>query len=562
MAKDKKMKKTAMAIVMLLVAIQASPQTAPNKYWVQFTDKLHTPYSLTRPEDFLSQRAIERRVRYQIPLDEMDLPVDPAYLDSLGKIGVTVLNHSRWFNSATIFAADTFNLDRLRALGFVRALKTVKTIKVAASTSDKFGSEEITGSLEGAQTDTTLLGYGQATRQTGMINGHILHNQGFQGQGMVIAVLDAGFRNADINPAFDSLWIKNHILGSHDFVKNAALTYDGHRHGAQVLSIMAGNLPGKLVGSAPQASYYMLVTEDPGSENLVEEDNWVAGAEFADSAGADLINSSLGYSTFDNPAMSHSYADMDGKTTRVTLAADIACSKGILVVTSAANEGSTAWHYITAPADAENVLTVGAVDSLGNYAYFSSTGPTFDRRVKPNITAQGQYTALVSTDGNVVRGSGTSFSSPLMCGFTACLWQANRSRTPLEIIRAIEQSASQALAPDSLLGYGIPNFGKALFLVQGIDPVRLDQEAIFNAFPNPTRDRLMVDFYSHDRQNITIEVLNEAGQLLYAKKTEVGYTSLSHISIPEFASFQSGVYFLRIISEAGRHQQRIVKLAQ
>ena len=551
-----------MLIMVVLLALQARPQTAPGKYWVQFTDKDHTPYSLTQPRDFLSERALQRRARYSVPLDWKDLPVDPAYTDSLRKLGATVLNRSKWFNAVTIYTTDSTLPAKLRGLGFVKQLKSVRTLKSGTGRTDKFSSEAVTGALENTQTDTTLLLYGEATRQTGMLNGHILHNQGFQGQGMIIAVLDAGFRNVDINPAFDSLWNNNRMPGGWDFVGNRPLTFDGHSHGAQVLSIMTGNLPGRLVGSAPRASYILLVTEDPNSENITEEDNWVAGAEYADSAGADLINSSLGYSTFDNPAMNHTYADMNGNTARVTIAADIACSRGMLVVTSAANEGANAWHYITAPADADSVLTVGAVDSLGSYASFSSTGPTYDRRVKPNITAQGQYTAIVSTQGSVVRGSGTSYSSPLMCGFTACLWQANRTRTPMEIIRAIQESASQATAPDSLKGYGIPNFGKALFLVQGIDPVRLDQEAIFNAFPNPTQGNLTVDIYSHNRQKIRIEVLNANGQLMFVKPLDAGYTSLNRIEIPEFGAFGSGVYLLRITTETGRHQQRIVKVAQ
>jgi serine protease AprX len=354
--------------------------------------------------------------------------------------------------------------------------------------------------------------------------------------------------------------LSSRILGNWDFVNNGPVTFDGNPHGAQVLSILAGNLPARMVGSAPEASYYLLVTEDVSSEYLVEEDNWVAGAEFADSVGADLINSSLGYSLFTDPSMNHTYADMDGNTTRITIAADIACSKGMLVVSSAANEGNTDWHYITAPADADSILTVGAVDSLGNYAYFSSTGPTSDGRIKPNVSGQGYETALVGTNGSVIRGNGTSFSSPLLCGFTACLWQANRDRSPMEIIRAIESSASQANKPDSLLGYGIPDFGKALFLVQGIDPVRLDQESLFRVYPNPFVNELAVDFYSPDRQIITVDLLGADGQLLYSKQSEVGYTSINRIETGDYQNLPAGVYFLRIRTQTGQHSQRILKI--
>ncbi|MFA6129003.1 MAG: S8 family serine peptidase [Bacteroidales bacterium] len=555
------MKKAGLLIIMVLLSIQARPQTAPGKYWVQFTDKINTPFTISQPGDFLSDRALQRRARYNISITEQDLPVDPAYPDSLARMGVTVLNRSKWFNAVTIATSDTAVLSQIRQLSFVRQLKSVRTIKTSQSKNDKFSSEFLSLSRSTNQTDTTVLQYGQASRQTGMLNGHILHNQGFQGEGMIIAILDAGFRNANTNHVFDSLWIHNQVLGNWDFVSNKPMAFDEHNHGAQVMSIMGGNLPSQFVGSAPKASYFLLRTEDAGSEYPVEEDNWVSGAEYADSAGADLINSSLGYSIFDNPAMNHTYAEMDGNTTRVTIAADIACSKGILVVSSAGNEGSTAWHYITAPADADSILTIGAVDSLGRYAYFSSTGPTYDRRIKPDVSGQGLYTALVNTDGNVIRGSGTSFSSPLICGLTACLWQANRSLSPMEIIRALQESASQSINPDSLLGYGLPNFGKALFLIQGIDPIKLDSESLFRVYPNPFTDRLVVDFYSHDRQDISIELMNSVGTLLYVKPVEVGYTSINRIEIYEFENLSDGVYFLRINTKKARHGQRIVKIS-
>jgi hypothetical protein len=548
--------------VILLTALQAVSQTAPGKYWIQFTDKANTPYTINQPREFLSDRALERRARYHVPITEEDLPPDPAYLDSLNRMGAAVLNRSKWFNAVTVYTTDTALLSRIRQLSFVKQLKSVRTTKSAQGLTDKFSTEYTKSAQTGNLSDTTILQYGQATRQIGMLNGHILHNQGYQGQGMVIAVLDAGFRNVNINHAFDTLWRNGRILGNWDFVNNRPVLYDGHSHGAQVMSILAGNLPTQLVGSAPKASYYLLQTEDPGSEYLIEEDNWVAGAEFADSAGADLISSSLGYSEFDDPSMNHTYADMNGNTARITIAADIACRKGILVVSSAANEGNKPWHYITAPADADSILTVGAVDSLGRYAYFSSTGPTYDGRIKPNVTGQGLYTAIVNTDGTVIRGSGTSFSCPLVCGLTACLWQANRSRSPMEIIRALQESASQANSPDSLLGYGLPDYGKALFLVQGIDPIRLDNESLFRVYPNPFTDQVNVDFYSHDRQDITIQLLSATGELLYTRAATVGFTSINHIGLIEFRNLSSGIYFLRIISETAQHQERVVKITR
>lgn len=556
------MKRILIFLLGLGVFSAVTGQTAPDKYWIRFTDKANSPYSIDRPGEFLSARALERRDRYSIPVNSQDLPVNPAYMDSIRSAGAEILTRSRWFNAVTIRATDTSILQTIRKLPFVYQIKSAVYYKSSQLVKDKFETDFqfLTPSID--QTDTTLLRYGQATRQIGMLNGHILHNQGFQGQGMVIAILDGGFRNVNINRAFDSLRQSNRILGTWDFVGNKPVAYDEHSHGAQVLSTIGANLSGEMVGTAPRASFYLLLTEDTGSELIIEEDNWVAGAEWADSAGADLINSSLGYSTFDNPAQNHTYADMDGNSTRITIAADMAAARGMLVVSSAANEGSTAWHYITAPADADSILTIGSVDSLGYYSPFSSTGPTFDRRIKPNVTAQGSWTAIVGTDGNIYRGSGTSFSSPVMCGLAACLWQINRSLPPMKIIEAIQASASQANSPDSLMGYGIPDFGKALFLIQGMNPIPLTDESLFRIFPNPFADRLRVDFFSPERQEISIQLLSLTGRVMASRKAEVGYTSVNSIELTEFHTLPNGMYILRIITETGHHDRKVIRISQ
>ncbi len=302
--------------------------------------------------------------------------------------------------------------------------------------------------------------YGQAFNQINMLNGIPLHDLGLDGAGMTIAVLDAGFLNADVIEAFDSLWLNNQIIGYKDFVSPLAPDiFDSHYHGTMVLSTMGANLPTEMVGTAPKADYWLLRSEDGATEYLIEELNWASAAEFADSLGADIINSSLGYTTYDDPAQDHTYEDMDGNTTPITIAADLAASKGILVVNSAGNSGSSSWHYIGAPADGDSVFTIGAVNSSGNYASFSSTGPTYDDRIKPNVVAQGQGSTVISAySGNVTSGNGTSFSSPITAGMVACLWQAHPNKKNTEIMEAIQQSASQALNPDSLLGYGIPDY--------------------------------------------------------------------------------------------------------
>ncbi len=320
--------------------------------------------------------------------------------------------------------------------------------------------------------------YGQAFNQINMLNGIPLHDLGYDGAGMTIAVLDAGFLNANVLSAFDSLWLNNQIIGYKDFVSPLAPDIFGsHTHGTSVLSTMGANLPAEMVGTAPKADYWLLRSEDDATEYLIEELNWASAAEYADSVGVDVINSSLVYNTFDDPAQDHTYAYMDGNTTPITIAADLAASKGILVVNSAGNSGSSSWHYIGAPADGDSVFSIGAVNSSGVYASFSSTGPTYDGRIKPNVVAQGQGSTIISAySGNVISGNGTSFSSPITAGMVASLWQAHPDKKNTEIMEAIQQSATQALNPDSLLGFGIPDYFAAhtLLSVPVIHIINLD----------------------------------------------------------------------------------------
>jgi hypothetical protein len=448
----------------LLISLQVSAQIAPDKYWIRFTDKNNSPFSIENPEAFLSQKAIDRRNVQGIPIAENDLPVNPSYLSAVANTGATLLNISKWFNSVTVFTTDPSVIDDINALPFVLSVAKMTNNNSTLNTSIKPFFENETYSK--FQDSIKMKGsgesfdYGQGYNQINMLNGILLHDLGYNGEGMTIAVLDAGFRNADILTAFDSLWMNNRILGYKDFVDplNPDI-FASHSHGTNVLSTMGANLPGELVGTAPRASYWLLRSEDGGSEYLIEELNWASAAEFADSAGVDIINSSLGYTTFDDPSQNHTYMDMDGNTTPITIAADLAASKGMIVVNSAGNEGSGSWQYIGAPADGDSVFSIGAVDASGNYAYFSSTGPTYDGRLKPNVVAQGQGSAIVSAwSGIVLTGSGTSFSSPITAGIVACLWQAHPDKTNMEILEAIQQNGSQAGNPDNLLGYGIPDY--------------------------------------------------------------------------------------------------------
>ena len=306
-----------------------------------------------------------------------------------------------------------------------------------------------------------------------MLNGDILHRMGYDGTGMLVAVLDGGFSNVDIMPFFDTLRATNRILEGRDLVDNDDYVYESSSHGSHVLSTMAANLPGMLVGTAPGATYVCIKTEDVRSELRIEEDNWVAGAEYADSLGVDVINSSLGYTTFNIKSMSHEYKDLDGNTSRATIGADIAASKGMLVVVSAGNEGNGRWKYVGAPADADSVMAVGALDRDGDRVKFSSQGPTADGRVKPSVMARGGKSVVGSLYSYEVDSvDGTSFASPIMAGMVTSLWQAFPNKTNMEIIRAIEKSADRYDSPDKKHGHGTPDFYKAYRLLQGESQVK------------------------------------------------------------------------------------------
>ena len=539
-----------------LLALQISvySQTAPDRYFLKFTDKAHNSFSLDRPEEFLSKRALERRAHYKIPLKYNDLPVSEYYIDSLRSLGIKIINISKWFNAVTIFSRDTLLLDTIDHLSFVKdpvrniPIKSIKQFKSTEPVSDKF---EIIN-------PTTTINYGYATHQIEMLNGQLLHQQGFTGKNMVIAVIDAGFTGVDKLPVFDSLWNRGQILGWHDFVKDGISVFQAHPHGMYVLSLMGGNIPNVLVGTAPDAGYWLLRSENGSSEYLTEEDNWVAAAEFADSAGADIINTSLGYSLFDNPLQDHSYQDMNGKTTRISIGANIAASKGMLVVVSAGNEGRNSWHYITTPADADSVLAVGAVNSEGIIASFSSVGPTSDGRLKPNVCAMGQGTFIEGIGGNIVTGNGTSLSAPLITGMAACLWQANPIASNMDIFKTIEESAS--LYPDSnfIYGYGIPDFNKANYLLSKEIKNDTSIAGKIQIFPNPFHSYFYLELHSNKNLPIQLEIYDLYGKLVFTGKY-ISTGRFSLLTITDAANLPKGIYLARVKTVDKDYTQKVIK---
>lgn len=540
-------------LMIIFFALASLPSWGQSYFWVGFTDKNENPYSLTFPEDYLSEHALLRREKQNIAIDSLDLPPNPGYIQQVINLDATLIHSSKWLNGLTVFTKnDSFQVQAAR-LPFVREVVLTRPGSVRKSSIDKFANPS--SPLDVLEIDTTL--YGSSVFQVAQLNGQFLHNQDFRGQGMHIAVLDAGFYNANQYSAFDSLWANNQILGVKDFVDKNFDVFEMHYHGMSVLSTMGGNVPGELIGTAPKASYWLLHSEDIGSEYLIEEDNWVVAAEYADSVGADIINSSLGYFLFDDPSMNHTYDDMDGKTTRVTQAANIAASRGMLVFASAGNEGNeTGWKYIIAPSDGDSVIGVGAVNSDGVPAPFTSYGPASDGDVKPNVSATGWNTIVQQSNGKIGTGNGTSYSSPVIAGAAACLWQANPEATASQVKNAIEQSANLYNHPDSLLGYGIPDMKLADQILKTSLLVRWDNEGDWLVYPNPVNDyiviqkktkvlanKLKIAFYTLDGRLIRQELKPDA----------------SKIMLTDLASIPPGMLILQIISADAVQAVKIYK---
>jgi len=469
----------------------AFAQTAPGKYWVRFTDKDDSPFSLSHPEAFLSPKCVERRIRLGLGFDERDIPVNQAYIDEVLSLGPGILHHrSKWFNAITILTEDTTWLNEVRLLPFVAEVRS-GVVGSQSEFNEKFIEEEHQVRIDTEELPCdSFPEYGRAWRQTEMLNVQWLHSLGFRGEGVDIAQFDAGWSRTDILPVFEKLRNEGRIKMTKDFVwSDNANVYTYNSHGTSVLSIMAGWLPGDMVGAAPEANYYLFRTEDPFSEFPVETDNWVAAAELCDSLGIDVINSSLGYSLFDDSSYDFTYDEMNGSTVHNSIAAGIAAQKGILVVNSAGNSGDDPWRYLTAPSDAEGILAVGAADAQENHAWFSSYGPASDGRVKPDVSAMGAATAYAAQDSTIRTGNGTSFSSPLIASASACLMQAFPNASSSLLRDVVIRSASTFHAPTDSLGYGIPNYYKAWQLLQKNAP---EGDFKASAFPNPCSHEMRV----------------------------------------------------------------------
>ncbi len=529
-------------------------QLAPNTHWIQFTDKHNSPYQIVAPEAFLSQRAIDRRTRYQIAIDSTDLPVNSWYLDSLRQKGAMVYQVSKWLNGAAIYITQADSLAKIYQLPFVDSTESHDPVyafnAVPLNSSSNFAAIEAISAID----------YGSAFNQIDLHHGQMMHQQGYMGDGMYVAIIDAGFQTIDQVPAFDSLFLNQQIIGTWDFVSQDTNVYDDHNHGKSVLSTMAANLPGEFVGTAPHAHYLLLRSENTASEYKIEEINWIAAAEMADSVGVDVVNTSLGYQSYNAPSEPYTWAVLDGQTAPITIGTNMAARKGMLMVTSAGNDGEYAWRKITPPADAELGLSVAACDQNGLYASFSSQGFTADGRIKPDVAAKGQ-SATIITSTNVVTGNGTSFSSPILAGLATCLWQVDLSKSNFDIMELIHKHSSQYNNPDSLMGYGIPNFANAMNdLLANIETISSPVDLVQSVYPNPFVESISLRFYSKSQQNITIELLSLDGKKVKQMSFPTDSNQLNFIKLSGLEHLNSGVYFLQVHSNQITKNQKLIKM--
>ncbi len=472
----------ALALVAALGAARATPEGAPARrsawldvavrqaratdhlpVWVYFADKGTTAGVAGKPP--LSSRASLRRARRGTVTAERefeDRPLAPEYVSRVGAVATRVRQGSRWLNAMSVEATPA-QIETLTALPFVARVDIVRR---ARRNVEPVASLPETGSHRSRPLDAeddAPLDYGTGLDQVRQIRVPELHGRGLHGEGVIVAVFDSGFPNL-AHEAFASMT----IAAERDFVHGRdSVRESTDAHGTNTLSTMGGFAPGQLIGPAYAATFLLAVTEDVDSETPIEEDHWAAAAEWAEALGADVISSSLGYATFDLPYTSYSDRDMDGQTAVTTRAAALAAERGVVVVNSAGNEGfEEGRNTLVAPSDGVRVLTAGAVSRGGTRAGFSSVGPTSDGRLKPDVAAMGVNVKVARHFDHVYGvASGTSFSCPLTAGVVALVLQAHPDYTVDQVLEAVRSTASQAAAPDRLLGWGILDAVAAVDLV-------------------------------------------------------------------------------------------------
>lgn len=545
------MKKLLTLVFLLAVALASKAQIATNSYWVQFTDKNDSPYSIDAPEQYLSQRALDRRARLGIAIDEYDLPINPQYLEAVAACGAELINPSKWLNGVTVYATDPAVMEAVNALDCVAEVRNCPDFPEAQQAKERWMAQELKP-VTGPQNTRGL--YGDAWVQISQLKANELHSMGYDGTGILIAILDGGYEATDTYDCFENMREEGRLLGTRDFVYGSSSVYTESTHGTSCLSTMAAFLPNEFVGTAPKASYYLIKTEVSNTENIIEEYNWVSGMEHADSLGADVTSTSLGYIDFDMVGWNHPFEHFDGHTTPSSIGAEIAASRGILCCVAAGNEGSGTCT-LGVPADAEHVLTVGAVNESGTRASFSSMGPTYDGRIKPDVMAMGQGTYVASGWGSwwpYYNGDGTSFATPVLAGAVACLRQALPNASVQELCDAIRQSGDHAHSPNNYYGYGIPDFTMALETLHVEDTFTQKNDLIMVS-PNPSQGNVHVTMKEGYQADIMVY------DLLGRPLKSYHFNGLNHTSLETYLNgLDSGVYFIKATSERGSQTLKLV----
>lgn len=553
-----KTKKIFFLFLFSILILQLSAQNSATCYRIQLKDKNQSPYSVTRPEEFLSPRAIYNKSRYNIPITVEDIPVNPQYKQQICAIdpSIRILTESKWQNTVVIYCTDSLALETVKNLPFT----DTTVIPVASYNLEKSmdlqekGMENNSHPLQSDLLTDSLYDYGPGWAQIAFHNGNKLHEKGFYGDGMLIVVLDGGWEGFDTLTIFRPLYENGQIVGTRDLIPNHNNVYDGGTHGTNVTSIMAAAVNGELVGTAPHAKFFFILSEDPYAESLIEEDFWAQGIEIADSLGADVVNSSLGYSTFPEfPQGDFTYMSCDGETGIASRNAGLACQKGIAVCVSAGNEGNKPWHYISHPADAFNIISVGAARATDSVmASFSSYGPSSDGRVKPDVVSVGWDTYVVNANGSINAGNGTSFASPIMAGLTACLRQALPHKNAMEILDIIRQHGHLHTNPNDTMGYGIPDMYQA-YLDNVQEPVNiLIVSSQLPVYPNPCVDKVMVA--NPDLSIRQVEVFDMNGR----RVSRIKDCKRIQIQVP-VDTLLPGLYIIRAKTSMGMRFAKIIK---
>lgn len=541
------MKKLILVIVLLCVYSGHSQEDA----WVYLKDKPNADYYFSNPQEMLSQRALDRRINQNILLDLKDIPLFQPYIDDIILApGIEVKGQSKWLNVLHV-RGEVDAIQNLSTYSFVDHIHFANR-SLNSKGKLKFNSKATWTSEVNKVLETSInFDYGSSANQIQMLNANFLHQQNFTGNGKIIAVMDAGYPGVNTSSVFQRVRDNNQLLGGYNFVDKNDNYFSRNLHGTLVLSTMCGYKAGELVGTAPDASYYLFITEDADSENPVEETNWVQGAEMADSLGVDIINTSLGYLGYDNPNYSYTYEDMNGETSFISIGAAIAYSRGIVCVASAGNSGNNSSNpHIAAPADVATTVSVGAVKFDEIRASFSSLGPTFDGRLKPDIMAQGQAAVVASVTGTIGTADGTSFSGPIMSGAIASFWQAFPNLTNQQVVDFVKASSDRYSNPNNQYGYGIPNFQAAYTNAQL--SVSLNSSDRFLVFPNPTRDTVFISCpISFGEARFLM--YNALGQIVFESRFTNNNTSF------QITSLSSGIYSYKLQVNSLEQSGKIIK---